>query len=252
MRTVSVGVRSAICLAVGLLGVPTALGQEKTRTAAQITEPSVTRIVLLKGTARTVQYLSDTQSATEQARLRELARAENEAGLADDLLALRIQYVNNELLLDNWRTYVGDLYPGWTYTGYPWGSDGALRSEMARTLAMQATPEYARKVHGEFNAAVSRAAASSSGVRAALGISDLAETSPRGSEQPRSEVPIVLRLRVGDRIEKVAGTFVGQNRDWMVVRAQDGIRTIARSQVLDIVEPKEITKLAGRVKVPSR
>jgi len=71
---------------------------------------------IFNGPYRTVRYFSQDQSASEQNTLRDLARAENEASVADQWLALREQYLRNERALENQRHAVNRIYYGYSTT----------------------------------------------------------------------------------------------------------------------------------------
>jgi len=71
--------------------------------AAAPAGPEVHRMVIRNGPTTTVHYFSVGLSASDQAALRDLERAENDAAYADDLQALRRQYVTDELIVEPHR-----------------------------------------------------------------------------------------------------------------------------------------------------
>jgi hypothetical protein len=156
----------------------------------------VHKMEILNGSTRTVHYFADRATPQEHAALAELTRLENESALADELVLLRRQYVNDERLFEAHRTnvqrllygystqYSAGLYPeywpgygwNWGWGGYSFGNwggglgvypylyggyygtssrslahgvgdEGRIKTEMARTLAAQATPGYAAEVN---------------------------------------------------------------------------------------------------------
>src|SRR5258708_5025957 len=60
-------------------------------------------IEIYNGPNRTVHYVAPTLSPSERSALRDLARAENESAYADDLLALKREYVGSERALEPYR-----------------------------------------------------------------------------------------------------------------------------------------------------
>src|SRR5438067_397022 len=74
--------------------------------AAAPAGPEVHRMVIVNGPTTTVHYFSVGLSTSDQAALRDLERAENDAAYADDLQALRRQYVADELQLEPHRRTV--------------------------------------------------------------------------------------------------------------------------------------------------
>jgi len=64
------------------------------------------RLTIQNGQTRTVHYFSSSTSPSENTALRELERAENEAGYVGDLQALRRQYLNTERAMESRRQQV--------------------------------------------------------------------------------------------------------------------------------------------------
>lgn len=78
----------------------------KIRPADQSRDSNVHKMTIQNGQTRTVQYFSITGSPSEESALKELSRAENEATYAEDLLALRNQYMNTERAMEARRRQV--------------------------------------------------------------------------------------------------------------------------------------------------
>ena len=144
MRTVLT--HAAGVLLAGLLA--SAAQAADVRPAVAPTGPEVHRMVILNGPTQTVHYFSVGLSTSDQAALRNLESAENNADYAEDLQSLRRQYVAEELVLAPHRAavqlglygqsitrsydyqaatsygpgyYGGAGYPGYLYGGYGYG-----------------------------------------------------------------------------------------------------------------------------------
>jgi hypothetical protein len=103
-------------------------------------KPGVYQMELYNGPIRTVHYSSVNASPGEEAAVKEIARLDNESAYAQNLLALKRQYVNSERQLEPYRALVQqDLYGrsvsisnfgsfgggyGYGYGGYGIGSYG--------------------------------------------------------------------------------------------------------------------------------
>jgi hypothetical protein len=74
----------------------------------------VNRMVIYNGPVRTVHYIYDNVSPSEESSLRDLERAENEVAVADQLLALKLQYIRDERQLQSRRTEVQRLLYGYS------------------------------------------------------------------------------------------------------------------------------------------
>jgi hypothetical protein len=77
-------------------------------------ESGVHRMVIYNGAARTVHYIADGLSPSEDSSLRDLERAENDVAVADQLLALKLQYIRDERQLQARRTEVQRLLYGYS------------------------------------------------------------------------------------------------------------------------------------------
>jgi hypothetical protein len=277
MRHFYFRVASALCA--GLMVASTGLAQVK---PAQNSDPGVHRLVIYNGARRSVHYVTSGDSlANDQAALRDLERVENEAALAGQLAALRREYVDDERLFEKRRNnvqlqfygYASDIgygYPGYYglgYFGYPYagyyggvggsswnlaagtGYEGAIKTEMAQTLARQATPEYAAGVARQYDAALARLGSASPSIRAAVGISDRGGVRPAaappeqgGPEEARLAAPgtqVVVTRKIDNTTEKVEGTVVRDTGEWLILQTSAGKRTLAKNQIMDVLEPKK-------------
>jgi len=101
--------RSTLTRAAGFLSaflLASAVQAADARPAAAPAEPDVLKMVILNGPTYTAHYFSVGLSASDQASLRDLERAENDAAYADDLQTLRRRYVADELALEPIRRAV--------------------------------------------------------------------------------------------------------------------------------------------------
>jgi hypothetical protein len=116
----------------GVKPIPPAEGAPKPGVRRAADEPGgVHRMVIYNGPVRTVHYVYDNVSPSEESSMRDLERAENEVALADQLLALKLQYVRDERQLQSRRTEVQRLLYGYSSEttaglsgatgGYPFG-----------------------------------------------------------------------------------------------------------------------------------
>jgi len=277
-------------LALGLfLAVSAANGQPNgVKPAVKQEGPGgVHRMEIYNGPTRTVAYIYGGLSPSEESAVREMQRTENEAALADDLLALRREYVSSELALEARRRAVqGLLYGyaneasntftassgGWVggYGGYPYlsaypyanpygylpasysasfsgstmnslaygvGDEGVIKTAMARTIAGQATPEYASQANLAVQTAMARGSQSDS-IRTAMGMTKKEPVAAAGFETTTAGADVVVTRTLDGKNEKVEGKMVREDKDWLVVDTKDGRRTIPKTQVVDILEPK--------------
>jgi hypothetical protein len=213
--------------------------------SAQAQDAKVHRMEINIGPNRTVHYFSKDATPGDRATLRALERAENEAAFADDLLALRRQYVANEMLFEARRAemqrrlygvemtgfggFTGlagpAFYGPYSYGGYYGGGyggayfggafapvttiqslaigvgpEGVLKTEMARAIAAQATPEYAA-----------------------------------GSSRPYIRPTVTLTLRGGDKVE---GKLTREDGDWITVESAKEEVSVRKSEVVRITTAK--------------
>jgi hypothetical protein len=73
----------------------------------------VHRMEIYNGPTRTIEYIYSGLSPSEETAVRDMQRADSEAALADDLLALRRQYVRNERSFETRRHAVQNLLYGY-------------------------------------------------------------------------------------------------------------------------------------------
>src|SRR5262249_8598850 len=107
MRTVLMGTAVVLGLA---LAAP-AWAQAKK--AALGDGPQVHRMEIWNGAQRTIRYVYQDLSPSEEAVLKELERAENEANLADQMAQVRQAYVTTELVMEPRRRQVQYLLYGY-------------------------------------------------------------------------------------------------------------------------------------------
>src|SRR5205814_570134 len=110
-----VGVLASVVLALAGAGQALAQGPE-----------SVHRLEVRNGiSTRTYFFAGKNLSEGEQVMLRDLERAENEAGYARDLLALRRDYVDSERLFEPERRGTLELLYGRNFSATGFGTFGA-------------------------------------------------------------------------------------------------------------------------------
>jgi hypothetical protein len=281
MNTIGARIAWILCLGMGVPAMPAALAQES-KPASQTSEPGVHRLEIYNGPLHSVYYYAAGASPGELAGFRNAAYAQKQAELAGQLLDLRNQYVNDERVLESrrrtvqqqWYGYANQYSPGygapyygyggygypWLGSGYPFlgfgnvtasnnlafgvGDEGPIKDQLARTLAGQATPEFAAmagqhldtalaRVGGPANRDLARGAPEKTGI-APAGY----ETTPAdGFRLASPGAHVIVTSKVGDTIDKVDGTLVRENSDWIVVKTAAGNRTIPKRQVVDILEP---------------
>jgi hypothetical protein len=254
-------------------------------------------MVIYNGPVRTIHYISDGVSPSESSSLRDLERAENDVALADQLQALKLQYIRDERGLQSRRRDVQQLLygyssqesasaaAGWGYpAGYGWGGgygypgyfglspynsfyggggyasagysasavnslangvgdEGVLKNELAKTIAAQATPDYAAHASANLSAALSRAS-QFEGTQKALGAKGpiTYAAGPAGAEsrfgvKPGDEVNVTLRL--GDKTEQVKGKVHAEGPDFLTLDTDAGQETIRTSEIMRVVKPKK-------------
>jgi hypothetical protein len=237
--------------------------------SAQAQDAKVHRMEIRVGPNRTVHYFAKDATPGDRAVLRDLERAENEAAYADELLALRRQYVANEALFEVRRAemqrrlygiemtgyggyggpayfgpyfggggyygggYFGGIFPGGPVTTYQSlaigvGYEGALKAEMARAIAAQATPEFASGSSRAYNSAVAQAAASKD-LRGPLGLP--ANASAVAVLRPT----VTLTLRGGDKVE---GKLTREDGDWITIESAKEEVSVRKSEVVRITTTK--------------
>ncbi|MBV9126101.1 MAG: hypothetical protein JO112_22340 [Planctomycetes bacterium] len=273
------------CLAIGLVtALPTARAEEPVRPAVSDQEPVVHRMVIYNGSVRSVHYFAPGATRAEDLALQDVALAENERALADQLQSLRRQYVGDEGALEARRRRAQELFIGlplgaglgaatvplagvtgvtptpyyslvtgasiyrpnltavsfyangmlanggytpWlppSYGSYPYAGGlgnsfsepGPVKTEIARTIAVQATPQFVTQTNENLQAALVRAS-SSGRLRSALGLDKDGGILAAGFETPSAQRPqyhVTVTMKNGDKIE---GKLVREDGDRVVV-----------------------------------
>jgi hypothetical protein len=266
-------------------GPPAAPGQQVKPADDDTTPPpGAFRQEIWNGPNRTVRYEGKGLTPGEQATLRNLERAENEAAVADDLAALRREYVSNERVMENRRhnvqlslygyassygasAYAGSGFAAYPYVapyGYPYvsnpfgyagalaassstnslafgmGDEGAIKTEMARTLATEAASDR-----------LALAARSLENARAQWAVWERLR-SPKGdrnggiivagNEQPdRGREIIATVILKGDQ-KPVKGTLVSENPEWVTVATDNEVMSVRMSEVVRIDRKRTAAK----------
>jgi len=96
----------ALALAFSLTSLGLAQNKDDKKIKPAVDDADVHRMVIINGKDRIVHYFSKSGSAAEQAALRNLERAENEASYADALQELKRQYVATESAMEARRRQV--------------------------------------------------------------------------------------------------------------------------------------------------
>lgn len=266
MRTCMIRLGGWGVLGVALL-VTTPAVRAQARPAADDKPAGVHRIEIINGATRTVHYVGVGLSPTELTALRDLERAENEVALADQLLALKRQYVNNEIGLDMRRRAVQQLYygyqsqysfsgfssysfPGFGYS-YPFGYLGSpLSTSLAGfTGASAYGTAFGVGDEGALKTDLSRILALQSTPEYAaharrqldLALARASDTPglkgkilPAGAELPTVGRDIVT-LKDGSRLE---GKLVKDDADWVTVDTGTGEERVRTTEVVRIFRHK--------------
>src|SRR5207302_10166682 len=109
-------------------------------------------------------------------------------------------------------------YPSYASTGtgtsvnglYGVGDEGRIKAELARTLAVQATPEYAAQAYRQYNNALARAGESDSRIATVVGAPSKGSIRPLSYEPAPGESPrltrpgarAVVNTKLGNTVEK--------------------------------------------------
>jgi hypothetical protein len=117
------------------------------------------------------------------------------------------------------------------------GDEGVIKTAMAKTLAGQATPEYAAQANMALQNSLARGSQFDS-VRTGLGMTKKEPVAAAGFETTMSGADVVVTRTLEGKNEKVEGKVVREDGNWLVVDTKDGRRTIPKSQIVDILEPK--------------
>jgi len=120
---------------------------------------------------------------------------------------------------------------------YGVGDEGVIKTAMARTIAGQASPEYASQANLAVQTAMARGSQSDA-IRTAMGMTKKEPVAAAGFETATTGADVVVTRTLEGKNEKVEGKMFREDKDWLVVDTKDGRRTIPKSQVVDILEPK--------------
>jgi hypothetical protein len=114
------------------------------------------------------------------------------------------------------------------------GDEGAIKTEIARVLATQATPAYATQARADYHAALGRAGESKN-LASALNLKQGdplirpaagPETSARWGVTPGDSIKLTLR---GDKT--LDGTFVGEDSEWATIDSGGDRVSVRKSEV---------------------
>jgi len=125
------------------------------------------------------------------------------------------------------------------------GDEGALKTELARTMAKQATPEYVAQVTKSYDTALAQAAGFEN-LRAGLSLPDRGVVPVAGTDEA-NPVRVKVQTKGGQTFE---GTLVREDDEWVVIRNNSGTTDLARSEVKSI-ERSRAKKSAPMTPVPS-
>jgi hypothetical protein len=244
----------------GLIAAPAAWGQEVK--PASSGNGGAHRMEIVEGASRTVHYFTKSDSPGERQAYRDLARAENEMAYADNLLALRRQYLFGERALEGSRQYLQPLLYGrtvdqaynaglggtysygpggyWGGGGGGWGGwgggwGGGAPGGATNSLAIGIGPEgvikeelaktFARQATPEYLAAIDRQYNQS-----VAALKPDKEGKPRfvGPEDVQPPRMVTATLKGGDKIE---GKLLREDADWLVIQTKAGEERVRMSEV---------------------
>jgi hypothetical protein len=248
------------------------------RPAAEDETPSgVFRQVIYNGPNRTVHYTAVGLSPGEQTTLRNLERAENEVAVANDLAALRRQYIANERVMENRRhdvqmllygfasqygssAYAGTGFGGYPYFGaygYPYANSGFGYTGALASSSSAASTAFGMGDEGSIKTEMARALANEATAdRAALAARSLenAEARVAQSERLRSALgtrnrgdvaPVANEQAARGRVtvtlkgdQKVEGTLVSEDSDWITVDTGNEEVSVRKSEAVRIGRAK--------------
>jgi hypothetical protein len=118
---------------------------------------------------------------------------------------------------------------------------------MARTLATQATPEFAAQVGRDADARAQGVMNPGQAGRPQTGVSPAGyygSPAADGFSVASPGAHVIVSCKIGDTTEKIDSTLLRENADWIAVKTQAGNRTIPKRQVLDMLELGQATKPA--------
>jgi hypothetical protein len=256
-----------------LCGPLSAMAQEKPADKDKDNEPKeMHRTVIYQGPYRSVQYVA--RNADEEAYALQRTRADNEAALATDVSALKLQYVRGELMLDAMRRplqerlygvstettnssslaygyggggygssgYGFSPYYGWGYGGYGPYYNGSLSSTSTTSWSL------ANGVgdEGPFKREFARVIAAQSYSGSLTARADAAVG--RGRETPaglgKKKLIATLTMKAGKDIK--GELLDNSDPDWVILRDGKAELRVRRSEVVtERVEEAEGVKPAG-------
>jgi hypothetical protein len=76
-------------------------------------------------------------------------------------------------------------------------------------------------------------------IRTAMGMTKKEPVAAAGFETTAPGADVVVTRTLEGKNEKVEGKMVREDNNWLVIDTKDGRRTIPKSQVVDILEPKK-------------
>jgi hypothetical protein len=275
MRTVLTKAAGSLAVLLGA-ALASAVGAEPVKPPAP--PPGVHRMVIVIGGRQTVHYISEGLSPGEDAALRDLERAENEAQYAADLQDLRRQYVADELALEPHRRAVQQTLYGvstsspdfsllgwgvpfgygygygysWPWYGGGYGYPGyaafAAASNVSRSLAYGVGDEGALK--NSMVAAIAQhsspeyATAAARGYMAALaraGESDNLRTGLNLGKGPITAIGTEQQRHVKLTFKDdktLEGTLVSEDADWVTVDTGTDEVSVRKADVIRITRTR--------------
>jgi hypothetical protein len=238
----------------------------------------VGQIEIYEGPRRTVEYVALNLSPGERGALRDLARSENESAYADNVLALKRQYVDSERVLEPYRRSIQQQLYGFstesTYSGnvvsgfgggyghsYPYafanpysngfgggGYFGGASTTVSRSLAngvgyegpikAAMASQIASQATPEFAAATSRDAEVALARVASLERLAKGFGVTRGSVIPAATSPSHVILTLKSG-EKLEGAMYGEDADWFRVDTPTGTVSVRKADVTRVEVPKK-------------
>lgn len=205
-------------------------------------------------------YAANLQALRRQYVAQELALAPHRAAVQQALYGRSVTRSRESEIGLGYGPGYGGYYPGYLYAGYGSGvlgyggyggygygsgfaaasstvnqslangvgDEGALKTALAPVIAGQANSEFAASASRAYTAALNRAGESDA-MRTALGLN------PRGvataaAEQPR-HVVLTLKPGAGDKVD---GTLVDEDADWITVATNAGEVSVRKADVVRI------------------
>jgi hypothetical protein len=247
-------------------------GEASVSPDAAKTPQGIGQIEIYDGPRRTVQFVAPNLSPGERSSLRDLSRAENEAAYADELLALRRDYVNSERILEPLRrnvqqqlfglstesNYSGFVAGGWgnrlgAYNygyndGFGGGFAGGASTSVSRSLANSVGYEgplkdaMARQIASQ--ATPDFAAGAARDLDLAMGRAASSERVAKGFGVARGEVKpaaatsghVILTLKSGEKLE---GNLYGEDAEWFRVETPTSTVSVRKGDVSRVEVPKK-------------